>query len=158
MQLALARSRVALNLSIASCRASRYLVSAPTGSAGDAAAKARERAIARRVRREDESRPSELPPSLSLARPTPKVPADSPGSLVDSAGAGTPDASESVTQPAVSSAGRELVLSPPALVVTREYEWGNIVFGFEQANRWVSAYKKMWCGVIFMHCESCQPR
>jgi hypothetical protein len=36
----------------------------------------------------------------------------------------------------VSSAGRELVLSPPALVVTREYEWGNIVFGFEQANRY----------------------
>lgn len=32
--------------------------------------------------------------------------------------------------------GSELMLSPPALVVTREYEWGNIVFGFEQANRY----------------------
>jgi len=31
---------------------------------------------------------------------------------------------------------REMVLSPPALVVTREYEWGNIIFGFEQANRY----------------------
>mmetsp|Transcript_19773 Transcript_19773/g.78742 ORF Transcript_19773/g.78742 Transcript_19773/m.78742 type:complete len:439 (+) Transcript_19773:145-1461(+) len=31
---------------------------------------------------------------------------------------------------------RDLVLSPPALVVTREYEWGNILIGFEQANRY----------------------
>eukprot|EP00181_Compsopogon_caeruleus_P003821 CAMPEP_0184690410 /NCGR_PEP_ID=MMETSP0312-20130426/31212_1 /TAXON_ID=31354 /ORGANISM="Compsopogon coeruleus, Strain SAG 36.94" /LENGTH=431 /DNA_ID=CAMNT_0027147901 /DNA_START=4150 /DNA_END=5445 /DNA_ORIENTATION=- len=28
------------------------------------------------------------------------------------------------------------LLSPSALVVTREYEWGNIIFGFEQANRY----------------------
>lgn len=32
--------------------------------------------------------------------------------------------------------GRELLLSPPALVVTREYEWANIIIGFEQANRY----------------------
>ena len=32
--------------------------------------------------------------------------------------------------------GRELVLSPSALVVTREYEWGNIILGFEQANKY----------------------
>lgn len=31
---------------------------------------------------------------------------------------------------------RELVLSPPALVVTREYEWANILVGFEQANKY----------------------
>eukprot|EP00172_Hildenbrandia_rubra_P000072 Plantae.Rhodophyta-Hildenbrandia_rubra.ctg10332.p1 GENE.Plantae.Rhodophyta-Hildenbrandia_rubra.ctg10332~~Plantae.Rhodophyta-Hildenbrandia_rubra.ctg10332.p1 ORF type:complete len:528 (+),score=93.42 Plantae.Rhodophyta-Hildenbrandia_rubra.ctg10332:106-1584(+) len=31
---------------------------------------------------------------------------------------------------------RELVLSPLALCVTREYEWGNILLGFEQANRY----------------------
>lgn len=42
---------------------------------------------------------------------------------------------ELVTQPAEAKNG-ELMLSPPALVVTREYEWGNIVFGFEQANRY----------------------
>lgn len=30
----------------------------------------------------------------------------------------------------------QLVLSPPALVVTREYEWANIIVGFEQANRY----------------------
>lgn len=34
------------------------------------------------------------------------------------------------------AAGRDLVLSPPALVVTREYEWANIIIGFEQANRY----------------------
>ena len=28
------------------------------------------------------------------------------------------------------------MLSPPALVVTREYEWGNIILGFEQANKY----------------------
>lgn len=32
--------------------------------------------------------------------------------------------------------GRDLVLSPPALVVTREYEWANILVGFEQANKY----------------------
>eukprot|EP00177_Eucheuma_denticulatum_P004439 GFKZ01008063.1.p1 GENE.GFKZ01008063.1~~GFKZ01008063.1.p1 ORF type:complete len:467 (+),score=60.27 GFKZ01008063.1:106-1506(+) len=32
--------------------------------------------------------------------------------------------------------GSELVLSPPALVVTREYEWANILIGFEQANKY----------------------
>lgn len=31
---------------------------------------------------------------------------------------------------------RDLLLSPPALVVTREYEWGNIILGFEQANKY----------------------
>lgn len=31
---------------------------------------------------------------------------------------------------------RELLLSPPALVVTRDYEWANIIIGFEQANRY----------------------
>lgn len=31
---------------------------------------------------------------------------------------------------------KELTLSAPAVVVTREFEWGNIVFGFEQANRY----------------------
>lgn len=32
--------------------------------------------------------------------------------------------------------GRDLVLSPPALIVTREYEWANILVGFEQANKY----------------------
>mmetsp|Transcript_5004 Transcript_5004/g.15013 ORF Transcript_5004/g.15013 Transcript_5004/m.15013 type:complete len:459 (-) Transcript_5004:2603-3979(-) len=31
---------------------------------------------------------------------------------------------------------QQMILSPPALVVTREYEWGNILLGFEQANRY----------------------
>lgn len=31
---------------------------------------------------------------------------------------------------------RDLLLSPPALVVTRDYEWANIIIGFEQANRY----------------------
>lgn len=34
------------------------------------------------------------------------------------------------------ASGRDLVLSPPALVVTREYEWANILVGFEQANKY----------------------
>lgn len=34
------------------------------------------------------------------------------------------------------ASGAELVLSPPALVVTREYEWANILIGFEQGNRY----------------------
>lgn len=36
----------------------------------------------------------------------------------------------------VEARGGDLVLSPPALVVTREFEWGNIVLGFEQANKY----------------------
>lgn len=38
---------------------------------------------------------------------------------------------------------RELVLSPPALVVTREYEWGNILIGFEQV-RTLLRMKRSW--------------
>lgn len=34
------------------------------------------------------------------------------------------------------ASGRDLVLSPPALVITREYEWANLLVGFEQANRY----------------------
>lgn len=36
----------------------------------------------------------------------------------------------------VEARGAELVLASPALVVTREFEWGNILVGFEQANRY----------------------
>lgn len=46
-------------------------------------------------------------------------------------------ASELAKPSAVQKAsGRDLVLSPPALVVTREYEWANILVGFEQANKY----------------------
>ena len=38
--------------------------------------------------------------------------------------------------PLQKSTGRDLVLSPPALIVTREYEWANILVGFEQANKY----------------------
>lgn len=43
-----------------------------------------------------------------------------------------------VTNPSAlqQASGRELVLSPPALIVTREYEWANLLIGFEQANRY----------------------
>ncbi|CAN8070461.1 unnamed protein product [Agarophyton chilense] len=34
------------------------------------------------------------------------------------------------------ASGSEIILSPPALVVTREYEWANIIIGFEQANKY----------------------
>lgn len=34
------------------------------------------------------------------------------------------------------TSSRELLLSPPALVITREYEWANIIIGFEQANKY----------------------
>lgn len=34
------------------------------------------------------------------------------------------------------ASGRDIVLSPPALVVTREFEWANILVGFEQANKY----------------------
>lgn len=30
----------------------------------------------------------------------------------------------------------EILLSPPALVITRDYEWANILIGFEQANKY----------------------
>lgn len=50
---------------------------------------------------------------------------------------GTATASEVSKPSAIEElSGRDLVLSPPALVVTREYEWANILVGFEQANKY----------------------
>ncbi|KAJ8907810.1 hypothetical protein NDN08_007914 [Rhodosorus marinus] len=58
-------------------------------------------------------------------------------------GSGEKEMAENATKELVKTAAgltkierRDLVLSPPALVVTREYEWGNILIGFEQANRY----------------------
>jgi len=38
---------------------------------------------------------------------------------------------------------RDLVLSPPALVVTREYEWGNILIGFEQVRFFLETFLRL---------------
>lgn len=48
------------------------------------------------------------------------------------------DESKLPAQPSAIEAktGFDLVLSPPALVVTRDYEWANIIIGFEQANKY----------------------
>lgn len=34
------------------------------------------------------------------------------------------------------ASSRDVLLSPAALVITREYEWANIIVGFEQANKY----------------------
>jgi uncharacterized protein YxjI len=101
-------------------------------SAASRADKARKAALERAAARRSEGLPLQtgrsLPPSIM---PTEKL--DDPRSIhcKDDTGGELLE-----HHPLVTTAGQELVLSPPALVVTREYEWGNIVFGFEQANRY----------------------
>lgn len=83
----------------------------------------------RRAANTSPSSPSKpLPPSLSLARGAPPAVTlrAAPGSLQPT----------TAVVPAARRSGRDLVLSPPALVVTREFEFGNILFGFEQANKY----------------------
>eukprot|EP00178_Gracilaria_changii_P024082 TRINITY_DN726_c0_g1_i11.p3 TRINITY_DN726_c0_g1~~TRINITY_DN726_c0_g1_i11.p3 ORF type:complete len:478 (+),score=98.90 TRINITY_DN726_c0_g1_i11:4695-6128(+) len=76
--------------------------------------------------------PTVSPPSI------PALPATCPSRLPPRARALCTSDSQSLSKPhAIQAAtGTELVLSPPALVVTREYEWANIIIGFEQANKY----------------------
>jgi uncharacterized protein YxjI len=101
-------------------------------SAEDARGAAKARAAARRANHRAPPASTALPPTL--AHFAARVPSPSPVIA--------PRANNAVVAPAIaplpvlSGAGRELVLSPPALVVTREMEWGNILVGFEQANKY----------------------
>jgi hypothetical protein len=92
-----------------------------------------QRAAARRAGGRNASPAAEnLPLSLSLAkRPPPPAPGPPPGTAPDPSA--VPPA---CSAPVPAGSGRELVLSPPALVVTREFELANILLGFEQANKY----------------------
>lgn len=156
MQRVISRSRASIGLTASCYHASRYLASAPPGPIVDAAEKARQRAAARRAARSGEADAPILPPSLSLARPRNRDPGEDVGSSIGSAntdrlGAALSAGAVDTTQPVVAGAGREMVLSPPALVVTREYEWGNIVFGFEQANRYACIFRLPQDSPPFVH-------
>lgn len=95
-----------------------------------ARAAAKNRAAARRAAGKDVNQP--LPPSLALAQKRTK---EADVSSADRSEA-REDPSLGTTSPVVTGKGQELVLSPPALVVTREFEFGNILLGFEQANKY----------------------
>lgn len=113
---------------------SRLLASSSTPSslstAEKARAAARGRAAARRAAGGDPNPP--LPPSLALAKKLGKDVEPSGPVRISKAD----DPVLGTTSPVVTGNGRELVLSPPALVVTREFEFGNILLGFEQANKY----------------------
>lgn len=113
---------------------SRLFASSPApgslSTADRALAAARDRAAARRAAGRDAKQP--LPPSLALAKKRIK---DADRSSADRSE--VPEGSSlGTTSPVVTGKGQELVLSPPALVVTREFEFGNILLGFEQANKY----------------------
>jgi uncharacterized protein YxjI len=132
---ALTRSKHAIRLALARVRwvdpsAQRWL-----SSAEEARRAAQNRAASRRGANAD-VHPGSLPvpPSLAFASrrtAAPTAPQKPTVSVLNDDGLQT-----IAPTPAVYGAGRELVLSPPGLVVTREMEWGNILVGFEQANKY----------------------
>jgi Scramblase len=125
-----------LSLSRRSRVASRQYASSSGQSGVGAAEKARlaaqQRAVARRVAGIDAKR-GPLPPSLSFGNKHPRVVA----AQGETGSAGASRMPSTTHLPAVSDAGGAVpALSAPALVVTREFEFGNIFFGFEQANKY----------------------
>jgi uncharacterized protein YxjI len=103
----------------------------------EAAARARRLAAARLRRQQAHERAAArlaraAPPATSDAAPTP---AQQPPSPVAPASAADADVG-----PGALSRGDALAVAPavahPALVVTRAIEWGTVVFGFEQANKY----------------------